>query len=81
MSLVLIGKGLLFGGLKPQNRGQTGSRYIYIICIFRHFWGIYLFYLKKKTHPAASKFWKPPYSTKIGARTSCWFFCLRRSPV
>ena len=23
-------KGPCFGGLKPQNRGQTGSRYIYI---------------------------------------------------
>ena len=27
MTPVFIAKGLLFGGLNPQNRGQTGSRY------------------------------------------------------
>ena len=26
MNFVLNGKGLLFGGFKPKNRGQTGSR-------------------------------------------------------
>ena len=30
MTLVLIGKGLLLEGSKPQNKGQTCSRYIYI---------------------------------------------------
>ena len=31
MTLVLNGKGLLLEGAKRNNRGQTGSRYIYII--------------------------------------------------
>ena len=31
MTLVLIGKGPCFGGVKAKNRGQTGSRYIYNI--------------------------------------------------
>ena len=40
MTLVLNGKGLLYEGAKPNNRGQTGSRYIYILyCI------IYILYL------------------------------------
>ena len=30
MTLVLNGKGLLLEGSNPKNRGQTGSRYIYI---------------------------------------------------
>ena len=30
MTLVLIGKKPCFGGFNPHNRGQTGSRYIYI---------------------------------------------------
>ena len=30
MTLVLTGKGLVFGGLTFKNRGHLGSRYIYI---------------------------------------------------
>ena len=31
MTLVFIGKGPCFGGLKPKNRGQRGSRYILLL--------------------------------------------------
>ena len=33
MTLVLIGKGLVLGGLTFKNRGHLGSRYIYILII------------------------------------------------
>ena len=40
MTLVLIGKGLVFGGLTFKNRGQFGSRYIHIYthtrCIYTY---------------------------------------------
>ena len=33
MTLVLVGKGLGFGGLTFKNRGHLGSRYLCIYCI------------------------------------------------
>ena len=33
MTLVLIGKGLVFGGMTFKNRGHWGSRYIYIYIV------------------------------------------------
>ena len=54
MTLVLNGKGLLLEGAKPNNRGQTGSRYIYQYIILYNIYiislYIYLYIVFKYIH-------------------------------